>query len=136
MSARDEILGSFLDGLDQLAGALIFEFNKLHASGQGLHGYTEITSEFSVDDAALALDQAGLPFAPINGSLQVLVRNKQTGLTQTTDIYVPLNGLDADLTLDRLRGLLDDVDGIHAEITPARRLTVRAGRVRSRGGKP
>ena len=58
-TARDDILGGFLDGLEQLAGALIFEFNKLHSSGQGLNGYAEITSEFSVDDPALALDQAG-----------------------------------------------------------------------------
>ena len=43
-AARDEIVGDFLDGLDQLAGLFAFEFNKLHSQGQGLVGFDELTS--------------------------------------------------------------------------------------------
>ena len=39
---------------------------------------------------------------------------------------MPLNGLEDDLTLDGLRAVLDGVEGIQAEITPSRGLTVRA----------
>ena len=126
ITARDEILGGFLDNLDEFARTLIFEFNRIHSSGQGLSGYAEIRSEFAVEDVNLALDQAGLSYTPVNGSFQVLVKNKQTGLTQTTDVFVPLNGLDSDMTLEDLRQALDNIDGLQAEIAPSRELVLRA----------
>jgi flagellar hook-associated protein 1 FlgK len=126
MTARDEILGGFLDGLDEFARTLIFEFNQVYSAGQGLSGYSEVQSEFSVDDVNLPLDHAGLSYTPVNGSFQVLVRNKQTGLTQTTDVFVPLSGLGSDMSLEELRQALDDVNGLKAEITPARQLAVHA----------
>ncbi len=39
LGARDQILGGYLDELNAYAATLIFEFNKVHASGQGLTGY-------------------------------------------------------------------------------------------------
>jgi len=125
-SARDEILGGFLDRLDDFARTLIFEFNKTYSSGQGLKGNAALTSEFTVNDTAVALDQAGLEFTPVNGSFQVQVRNKQTGLTNTTDVLVPLSGLSDDMTLQGLAAALDAIDGISAETTPSRGLTIRA----------
>ena len=85
-----------------------------------------MTSEFTVSDTNAALDQAGLKFAPVNGSFQVQVFNKQTGLTQTTDVLVKLNGLDDDTTLDSLRQSLDAIDGISARITSSRGLVIEA----------
>ncbi len=64
LTARDEILAGFLDQLDSFTGSLIFEFNKLHASGQGLSGYDEITSEHGIDQTGVPLDEAGLAFTP------------------------------------------------------------------------
>jgi flagellar hook-associated protein 1 FlgK len=124
ISSRDDILGGFLDQLDNFARTLAFEFNKRFASGQGLSGYTDLSSEFTVDDTAAALDQAGLSFTPENGSFQVQVFNEQTGLTKTTDLLVQLNGLDSDTSLDDLAAALDAIDGISASITPQRGLTI------------
>jgi len=126
IASRDEILGGFLDRLDEFAATLIFEFNKLHASGQGLKGHTELASEFAVGDVDVALDEAGLKFTPVNGSFQVQVYNQQTGLTQTTDVFVPLNGLDDDMTLAGLATALDEIDGISAATTPSRGLAINA----------
>ena len=81
---------------------MIFEFNKVHASGQGLSGYTEMLSEQRIDNVNLPLDEAGLPFTPVHGSFQVQVINKKTGATQTHDVFVRLNGLDDDTTYDDL----------------------------------
>ena len=121
IAARDQIVGGFLDQLDEFARALIFEFNKLHSSGQGLSGYQSLVSESAVADVDAALDVAGLPFTPVNGSFQVLVFNRQTGLTQTTDVLVDLNGLDGDDTTFRdLVTELNAIDGLAAEITPTR----------------
>ncbi|MCH8268797.1 MAG: flagellar hook-associated protein FlgK, partial [Acidobacteria bacterium] len=72
------------------------------------------------------LDQVSLPFSPVNGSFQVQVLNQQTGLQKTTDIFVRLNGLDDDTTLEDLQAALDAIDGITAAITPSRRLTIDA----------
>jgi flagellar hook-associated protein 1 FlgK len=123
-SARDEILGGFLDDLDALAATLTFEFNKIYSNGQGLTGLTEVQSEFAVDSATLALDQAGLPFTPVNGSFQVKLFNTRTGLTETTDVFVRLNGLASDTTLEELTASLNSIDGLVASISPDRQLTI------------
>ena len=127
---RDEVLGGFLDKLGSFAEVLTFEFNKLYSQGQGLKGFQELTSEFAVEDANAALDAAGLPFAPVNGSFQVQVFNRQTGLTQTTDIRVDLDGLnDDDTSLNDLAAALDAVNGITASVTPTRELLITSDAV-------
>ncbi len=120
--ARDEVLGGFLRDLDQFSATLIFEFNKLFASGQGLTGYSELTSEYAVDRHNLPLNQAGLKFTPQNGSFQVLIYNQKTGLTQTTNIKVDLNGIDDETNLNSLAAALDAVDGLRAAVTGDGRL--------------
>jgi flagellar hook-associated protein 1 FlgK len=125
ITARDSILGGFLDQLNTFTRNLTFEFNKLYTSGQGLVGLADVTGEFAVADTSTSLDQAGLSFTPVNGSFEVLVRNQQTGLTTTTQIRVDLNGLDEDTSLDDLAAALNDIDGISAVITPNRRLQIK-----------
>lgn len=125
IQSRDEILGGFLDQLNQFAGTLAFEFNKIYSSGQGLKGHGSLTAEFPATAANLALDAAGLPFVPVNGQFSVQVRNKQTGLTQTTVVPVDLNGLDDDdATLDSLAAALNSISGLSASITTDRRLSM------------
>lgn len=123
--ARDTILGGFIDGLDDLSRALIFEFNKAHSSGQGLSGFTEVTSEFALSDGDLALDSAELPFSPVNGSLEVQVFNSQTGLTETHDVFIQLNGLDTDTSANDLIASLDAIDGLSASLTPTGHLQIQ-----------
>jgi flagellar hook-associated protein 1 FlgK len=123
-SARDEVLGGFIDRLDELAATLTFEFNKIYSNGQGLTGLNEVQSEFAVDNVAQALDQAGLPFTPVNGSFQVKVFNTRTGLTETTDVFVRLNGLNSDTTLESLASSLNSITGLVASISPDRQLTI------------
>jgi len=117
LTARDDVLGGFLDDLDAFARTLAFEFNKVYSSGQGLNGFQTLTGHFEVDDTSQALNVAGLEFTPQNGSFQVLVHNKTTGLTQTTDILVDLNGLGDDISLDDLADALDAIDGVSAQTT-------------------
>ncbi len=126
ISSRDDILGGVLTNLDDFASTLTYEFNKVFSSGQGLKGHDELTSEFTVNDTTLALDQAGLNYSPVNGSFQVQVFNTQTNLTETTDVIVNLNGLDDDMTLSDLQATLDSIDGITATITPSRGLTIES----------
>lgn len=124
-TSRDQILGGFLDQLNDFSRTLMFEFNKIYTGGQGLVGFTDLTSEFAVDNTQVPLDQAGLKFTPVNGSFQVQIRNTQTGLTKTVDIPVKLNGLDDDTTLEDIQTQLDAIDGLAVEITPNRGLRLR-----------
>jgi flagellar hook-associated protein 1 FlgK len=123
-AARDQLVGGFLTELDDFAATLIFEFNKLYSTGQGLIGHSSLTSEFIADNPAAALDQAGLDFAPLNGSFQVQVKNSLTGLTETTDVLIDLNGLDDDTSLDDVVAALDAIGGISASLDTRGRLKI------------
>lgn len=124
IAGRDEIAAGFLDQLDTFAGTLAFEFNKVFSSGQGLTGLSNWTSTFFVDNKDRPLDAAGLSFTPVNGSFQIEVLNTRTGLKQTTEITVDLNGLDQDTSLASLATQLNNVAGISATITTEGRLTL------------
>lgn len=126
IAARDGIVGNFLGQLGDLSRTLAFEFNKVYSGGQGLSGFDDLTSERGVADATAALDHAGLPFTPVNGSFQVQVRNKQTGITQTSNIFVDLDGLGQDTTLTSLAAALNGVSGITASITTDNKLRLTA----------
>ena len=126
LTARDEILAGFLDQLDSFTGSLIFEFNKLHASGQGLSGYDEITSEHGIDRTGVPLDEAGLAFTPVHGSFQVEMVNASTGLRTTREVQVKLAGLDDDTTYQSLTASLNAIDGLSAEIQSNGQLRLRS----------
>jgi flagellar hook-associated protein 1 len=124
IDSRDTVLGGFEDQLNDFAQTLAFEFNKIYSSGQGLNGYSTLTSENGVDDASKALNNAGLTYTPQNGSFQVLVRNKTTGLTKTTAIQIDLDGLGNDTTLADLSDALNSVNGIQSQILTGGKLKI------------
>ncbi|MBN2023108.1 MAG: flagellar hook-associated protein FlgK [Pirellulales bacterium] len=124
ITSRDDVLGDFLDRLDEFARTFIFEFNKVFSGGQGMTGFDEVTGTYQAAQTDVPLNQAGLPYTPTNGSFEVLVHNNRTGLTQTTDVLVDLNGIDRDMTLEDLRDTLNAIDGISAEITLNRALKI------------
>lgn len=123
--SRDEILGHFIDDLDRFAATFAFEFNRIFSSGQGLKGYQELTSSFAVNAANLPLDAAGLPFTPVNGSFEVQLFNATSGLTETTEVFVDLSGLNADTTLSSLASQINAIEGITATVGSDRRLQIK-----------
>jgi flagellar hook-associated protein 1 FlgK len=123
-TARDNVLGGFLNDLSGITKSLIYEFNKVYSGGQGLTGFSQVTSEQSTSNTSAALDAAGLPFTPTNGSFQVQVYDAQTGERKTTDVRVDLNGLDTDTSLQSLAAQLDAIDGIGATITADGKLQI------------
>jgi flagellar hook-associated protein 1 FlgK len=124
VNSRDQILGGFLDQLDSFAGTLANEFNKIYSTGQGLNGYSQVTSTTPVDDVNTALDATGLKNAPTSGAFQVLVYNKTTGLTQTTNVQITENGLAGDTSLANLATQLNSISGLSAATTPDGKLTI------------
>mgnify|MGYP001233199579 CR=1 FL=1 len=117
IASRDEVVTGFLTQLNDFAETLIIEFNKIYSSGQGFSGFDSVTSTFQVESEFAALDASGLEFAPVNGSFQVLMHDKLSDLTRTTDIRVQSNGLDDDTTLVSLSAALDAIVGISSSIS-------------------
>jgi flagellar hook-associated protein 1 len=124
--ARDEIAGGFLERLDDVTATLAFEFNKIHSQGQGLVGFSQLTSVNGVTDTSAALDAAGLKFTPESGTFDLLIRSKGDNLSRTHTISINLNGLDGDTTLASLAQELNSIDGVSASITPAGQLKLAA----------
>ncbi len=124
ITARDQVLGGFLDKLSSYAATLIFEFNKIHSSGQGLTGYDRLISEHAVSSSQAPLDEAGLPFRPVSGSFRLLVRDRRTGLVTSAEIAVDLSGIETDTTLQSLAAALDAVDGVSATVDSSGRLVL------------
>src|SRR4029077_6713278 len=50
LQGRDTVLGGFVQNLDNLTNNLIGAFNSTYASGQGLQGFTSLTSTNAVSD--------------------------------------------------------------------------------------
>lgn len=123
-AARDEIVGTAIADLDELASTLAFEFNKLYSQGQGLDGFASVTSVDSVLDTTAALDEAGLNFTPVNGAFDILVRNTNTNYVSTHTIRVDLNGLDNDTSLTDLASAISAVPGLTTSISASGKLSI------------
>ncbi len=115
---RDKV-GEVAGALSDLASNLILEVNHLHSQGQGLEGYTELTSANAVSDtgAALNSEAAGLAFKPVNGSFLIQVRRKSDGAVIRGDLVeVDLDGRGADDSLDSLVAKINGVSGVTASV--------------------
>ncbi len=127
--ARDELIFGQIERLNGLARALIQEVNKVHASGQGLTGFTSLTGTFDVLDPAAALNSAaaGLDLTPRNGSFLLTVRDSDTGLSRTSTITVDLDGIGADETLASLAAQINaKAANVNARVTADNRLQLTA----------
>jgi flagellar hook-associated protein 1 FlgK len=127
LKSRDAITG-VITNLDNIANALIFDLNRVHAAGQGLQGFSSSTATNIVEDATVALNdpKTGLANPPTNGSFVVHVKDKQTGLVTSTLVQVDLDGANGnDTTLNGLTTTLDGIAGVDASVS-AGKLTVAA----------
>ncbi len=127
LAARDEYLVGQVQKLDQLARGLIYELNRVHSTGRGLIGYSELTANYAVQDATAALNSsaAGLTFPLENGTFVVHVRSSG-GEEITRQIEVDLDGIGADTSLDDLAAQLADVPGLSAAVAADGRLELSA----------
>jgi len=127
ISGRDEILGGFVDDLDLLASSLISAFNRIHASGEGLEGYSTLTSTVRVDDVNAVLSDAVSTGSITHGSFELKVTNKLTGLTQVETIRIDLDGIGGnDVSLEDVRAAIDSAANVSASITTTGELQLDA----------
>jgi len=125
ISARDEHVMGQIESLNSMARALIEEVNKVHAMGQGLEGFTDVTGTYAVLDPSVALNSAdaGLDLTPQNGSFLLTVTDTTTGVSRTSTITVDLDGVGTDESLNSLVSQINTkVSGIAATATTDNRL--------------
>ncbi len=128
--AIDELINTLIGGnlrqLDTLAAGLIYEVNKIHSSGQGLHGYSDVAGTYAVTDPAAALNVAGLTFTPSNGSFLITVLDKNTNQQTVAQINVNLSGLGVQTTLNGLAAQISAVPNLSAVVQPDGTLQIAA----------
>ena len=128
IAARNVDVKDAFDALDSFVHEFIFQVNKVHSTGQGLAGFTTLSSTAKVldENAVLDSEEAGLDFAPTNGSFLVHITDKTTGQRTTTQIDIDLDDVDAanNSTLADLITALDGVTNLTASLGPGRELVL------------
>jgi len=82
------ILGGYLEKLDLFAEQLVTEFNKIFSSGQGLTGFTSLSSIAQTDDPNMPIGVASLDLPVRNGGFVIQVFDTNTGVT--IDHYIEI----------------------------------------------
>lgn len=140
LDARESAVGGTLDDLDRLAGELIFQVNRLHATGANREGLRSATSTMAFDAQSrdMAINDPDNPAfrdAPrraSNGGLFVHVRHEATGATTIARIAIDLDGIADDLTggtgddtsVADLVASLDGVRGLSASFDAGGRVRI------------
>jgi flagellar hook-associated protein 1 FlgK len=124
--ARDGALAGIQNDLDQFARDLIEQFNRIHSQGQGLQGFSEVTSSFATDDPTAPLDVNGFPIQVENGEFKIQVTDLGTGIGKTHSIRVKLQGGTDDTTLADVQQAVDAISGVSAMITAEGKLRIAA----------
>ncbi|MCB9844891.1 MAG: flagellar hook-associated protein FlgK [Phycisphaeraceae bacterium] len=140
LDSRDQAVDGTLEQLDRLSSQLIFQVNRLHATGTNATGLssTRATLAFATANRDLALNHPGnraltdLPFAPANGGFYVHVTHAASGHTDIVRVDIDLDGIradgtegfDDDTSLSSLTASLNAIDGLSASIDAEGRLRV------------
>ena len=127
--AHQSVLGGYLDKLDTFAEQLVTEFNKIYTSGQGLTGYSNLSSLAKTDDVNLPLGVASLDTPVVNGGFVIQVYDTGTGATiehyieikvdesvQNNPFSLKSPPASGGTTFQDLADAINAVDGLKAEI--------------------
>ena len=127
LSVRDQ--DTRIAMLDQLAEAIVFEVNRIHADGQGSRGFRSVIGATDVFAPDVALDSAaaGLLRVPDNGSFYITVVDDVTKTPVAHRIDVSLDGTAQGTTLESLAAAISSqVDGVTSSVTNDNRLRIDA----------
>lgn len=125
-ATRDGQLAEVIDRIDNLASEVIWQVNRLHTSGTGLEGVSEVRGTYQVLDATVALNnpETRLDFAPQHGSFLVTVSNVAAGSKTTHQINVNLTGGAGDTTLNDVLADLNAIPGLSASLDGTGKVTI------------
>lgn len=142
LDQRDATIDQTINRLDEIAGQLIFQVNRIHTAGYSKTPLTATTGTQRVPsaDVSRALNDpanstfGGLPFRAVNGGFLVTVTNSVTGASETVRIDVDLDGINNsgtpgygdDSSVQSIAAALNAVDNISARVNPDGTLSIEA----------
>ncbi len=135
--ARDTILGGFAAELDYFTHRMIESFNAIYTSGQGLDGYSTLTSLQGLDDPDAVLGTVGFDYPIQNGSFSLFVTDAKTKVSKEESVTVevkdvekvdpfslktpkPAEGTTLNDLIDRING----IEHLSAELTSRNELKI------------
>lgn len=141
LSSQNIVINQVVTKLDSLASQLIFEVNKLHATGTKPGGYTSMLSSQSIATAdrnvafndPLNTSIQSLPFRPTNGGIIIRVQHS-SGSTTEARIEVDLDGITNagttgtanDSSAQSIVAALDGVAGVRASFDAEGKIKIEA----------
>jgi flagellar hook-associated protein 1 FlgK len=127
LNQRAETVEPTIEALEEFTGQLIFQVNRLHAQGQGIHGYDSLSSAYGLEDntAALNSPNSGIPFPVGNGSFMIHVTHSDTGLRTTHQINVDGDTMSLDDVIDEIN-LVVGVPNVTAALTVEKGMSLTA----------
>jgi flagellar hook-associated protein 1 FlgK len=126
VTSRDTTIPKYLTDLNTLATGVIQEFNKQHAKGIGLNGFSSLKGGNAVTSTTANLNAAGLSPTPVNGSFTIHVTNRITGEVVSSNIPVDLDGIGSDTTLTSLTADIQAIANVSASVGTDNKLTISA----------
>ncbi len=105
IEARDSLLPALINQFDTLAATIIKEVNNIQAGAIGLDSFTTLTSQNTITDATIALDDLKLDFPAQAGSFVVRVVDSEG---EVQNLYT----VDFDPSTDSLTDLASRIDAI------------------------
>ncbi|MGB0716397.1 MAG: flagellar hook-associated protein FlgK [Phycisphaerae bacterium] len=115
--------------VDELASSIIRDVNRIHANGQGLIGFNNVTAAFDLGATDLPLNDpaVGLQHRPETGSFFITVTDDISDTPVSHRINVDFDTPGSETTLQSLVDNINaEVEGVTASISPGNRLTLTA----------
>lgn len=127
LQQREETVNPMIDTLDEFAGQLIFQVNRLHSQGQGKTGFDSLTGSYAIYDpnVQMNLDDAGVPFTIDNGSFFIHVKHKDTGTRTAHEISVNGDSMSLNDLIDQINTVVG-VPNVTAELGSGNQLKLTA----------
>ena len=126
LEVRDAFLPKYRNELDELAGSVIWNVNKVHSQGVGLEGMTAVTGTYEAEGTGVPIADSGLPSADAveAGEFTMWVYEQDGSLRDS--VTVTINDPTAN-TLDDIETALDGVGSVSAAFDAEGRLEISVG---------
>lgn len=135
--AHETILGGYLEKLDDFSSKLIEEFNKVYSSGQGMNGYSSLTSLATVNTPDQPIGSADLDYAVVNGVFTIQRYDTKTGVTTDWAVQIEVEEQPTvdpfsikpapqagGTTLNDVAQAINEIEGLSARVTPRGELEI------------
>ncbi len=118
------MLQDMADRLNRFSSELIYQVNKLHASGVGMNPITNLEGEVQLGDTSQPLRKmTSLPFLDRmkNGGFEITMFDENNNEVSSTIVNV-----DMENSFDAVVNQIDQIDHLHASVSPGGKLVIYA----------